>query len=110
MLIYWSLFRHPDAWPIQLPILAGEFRHFNGLIYIKVSKDLCRLACWPVDFEPIDGAALAQADGLLERVAAEAATTADMAMDGQRLRSGSDNLYAGANGGSIGLLADELHG
>ena len=52
---------------------------------------------------------LAQADGLLERVGAEAAAGGDVPVDGQRLVAGRDDLDPGADGRAVGLLADELH-
>ena len=48
-------------------------------------KDLRGLARRPMDFQARHGTGLAQADGLLERVAAEAAAARDVAVDGERL-------------------------
>src|SRR6476661_8796858 len=103
------LFLRPrDSTMRECPVIPGEFSYFEVLIGGDIGKNLRGLARGPVNLKGNGLAGLAEADVLFERIGAEARAAVDVAKECLRLLARRGDLDASANGGVVGLVADEF--
>ncbi len=86
-----------------------KLRDLDPLVRRNVAKDLGCPARRPVHFQNRDPISLAQADRLLQRVGAEAASRRDMPVDCQRIFAACDHLDPCSDRGPVRLPAHQLY-